>query len=320
MAKTSVITIPAGLDLTYKKVIQSGDRFTYAHVKVNRLFISRSRKKGLTQKSLLVSLAPIWNSLDTDTKNKWISAGLKCNLTGFKLFVQDTAKRIANGLEGYSVPSDLFQSMVGKIQVDSPAVGLTILQLHPQTYYINKKVSGTRSQYEPKLVEESLSLPVDIAISYKSDLVVAGDSPRARFYVIIYSNYQGRTIENTCEIYFALSQNWRRLTASINGVIGLFRGYTAFIEIQDARGTLLFDNVEIIHTGQNWARDPFCNSIQTSFTKAFYQIPKNWAPEEIITGAFYGSVYYNNVPPYPVLYTGGFGGIIFGNNTFGYIP
>jgi len=292
MAKTGVITIPAGLDLSYRKAVQSGDRFLYPHVKVKRLFTSRSRKKGLSQKSLFVKLAPVWNDFDVPTKTAWITAGAVCNLTGFKLFIQDTAKRLANDLAGYSTPNVLYQSMVGKIQIEAPAVGLTILQLHPQSYYVSHKVTGTRSQYEPKLIQENLSLPVDIAISYKSDLVSAGVSPRARFFIIVYSNYQGRTIENNCEINFTLSHDWQRLTASISGVIGQFRGYTAFIEIQDARGTLLFDNVEIIHTGLNWARDPFCNSIQTSFTKAFYQIPKNWAPEEIISGAFYGSVFH----------------------------
>lgn len=289
--KTSVITIPAGLDTAYNRVIQSGDRFIAPHVKVKRLFTSRSRKKGLTQKSLFVSLAPVWNAFDTSTKNAWTLAGAECNLTGFKLFVQDTSKRIANDIAGYATPSTLHQSMVGKIEIESPAVGLTILQLHPQSYYINHKVAGTRSQYEPKLIQENLSLPVNIAISYKSNLSSAGGSPSAKFYITIYSNYQGRTLENNCIITFSLVHDWARLTSVINSVKGQFRGYTAFIELHDVRGTFLFDNVEIVHTGQNWARDPFCNSIQTSFTKAFYQIPKNWAPKEIISGAFYRSVY-----------------------------
>lgn len=292
MAKTGFITIPAGLDLEYNRVIQSGDRFIFPHVKVKRLFTSRAKKKGLSQKSLFIQLAPVWNAFDTDTKTAWTNAGLSCGLTGFKLFVQDTSKRIANDLPGYATPSTIYQSMVGKIQIEDPAVGLTILQLHPASYYVNAKVRGTRSQYEPKLIQEPLGLPVDLAISYKSDLASAGANPRARFFVILYSNYQGITIENTCEIIFDLSHDWERLTASISGVKGQFRGYTAFIEINDAQGTLLFDNIEIVHTGQNWARDPFCNSIQTSFTKAFYQIPKNWASESIPDGAFYRSVYH----------------------------
>lgn len=297
MAKTSLIQIPVGLDTTYAKSLQSGDRFVIPHIKVKRLFTSRSRKKGLTQKSLFVQLAPVWAGFDDATRLAWNNAGAVCDLTGFKLFVQDTAVRIANDLSGYATPSTIYQSKVGKIEIEAPAVGFTILQLHPQTYYINKKVVGTRSEYYAKLVQEDLSLPVDIAISYKSDLSSAGDSPLARFFIIIYSNYQGRTIENVCEISFSLSHSWERLTASISGVVGQFRGYTAFIQLQDVRGTLLFDNVDISHGGLNWARDPFCNSIATTFTKAFYQIPKNWAPEEVISGAFYGSVYHNSLLP-----------------------
>lgn len=293
MAKTGFIEIPDGFESIYQKSIQSGDRFIFPHVKVKRLFTSRARKKGLTQKSLFVSLAPVWNGFSTGVKDAWTEAGSHCDLTGFKLFVQDTAKRRANDIPGYADPSPLFQSMVGKMEVQSPAIGLTILQLHPQTYYINRKVTGTRSQYVPVQISENISLPVEIAISYKADLSSAGDNPKARFFVIIYSNYQGRTIENVCEIMFDFSTDWERLTASIENVFGQIRGYTAFIEIQDAQGILLFDNIEINHTGQNWARDPFCNSIQTTFTKAFYQIPKNWASNEIVDGAFYRSVYHD---------------------------
>lgn len=292
MAKTSYITIPDGLDLEYNKVIQSGDRFIFPHVKVKRLFTSRSRKKGLTQKSLMVTLAPVWASFDAPTKASWESAGHESQMTGWKQFIQDTSVRIANEISGYATPSNLYQSKVGQIKIESPAIGLTIEQLHPQTYYINKKVTGTRSQYIPQIIQENLSLPVSLAISYKSDLISAGANPRARFFVIVYSSYQGRDIENFCEIPFSLSHDWERKTASISNVIGIFRGYTAFIQIEDARGTLKFDNVEIIHTAQNWARDPFCNSIQTSFTKAFYQIPRNWAAEDIEDGAQFGSVYH----------------------------
>jgi hypothetical protein len=293
MALTSLLVIPAGLDTTYSKAIQSGDRFTIPHIKIKRVFTSRSRKKRLSQKSLLVQLAPVWAAFSDAERLAWNNAGLECSMTGWRLFVQDTAVRIANDISGYAIPSTLYQSKVGKIQIESPAVGLTILQLHPQSYYVSKKVTGTRSQYEPKLVVEDLSLPVDIAISYKSNLVSAGANPYAKFYIIIYCNYQGITLESVCEIPFALSHDWQRLTASITGVKGQFRGYTAFIEIHDARGILLFDNVDITHGGINWARDPFCNSIATTFTKMFYQIPKNWAPKDILSGAFYGSVYHD---------------------------
>lgn len=292
MAKTSFISIPDGLDLAYDKVLQSGDRFIVPHIKVKTLFTSRTRKKGLTQRSLMVSLSPVWNDFSQTIKDAWNAAGHESSMTGWKCFVQDTAARIGAGFSGYATPTTLYQSRVGRMTVEAPATALTIVQLHPQSYYINKKVTGTRSQYVPVQIQENLSLPVDIAISYKSDFISAGVAPKVRFYVIVYSSYQGRTIENLCEIDFPLSHDWERMTASISGVIGVFRGYTAFIEIHDAQGTLLFDNVEIVHTAQNWARDPFCNSIQTSFTKAFYQIPRNWAAEELVDGTFFHSVYH----------------------------
>lgn len=310
MAKTSLLTIPAGLDTTYFKSLQSGDRFIIPHIKVKRLFTSRRRLKGLSQKSLMVSLAPVWAGLPSEIKDSWNTIAISNHMTGWKLFVQDTALRIANGFFGYSIPNEFHQSSVGKIGIEDPAIGLTILQLHPQSYYINKKVSGTRSQYAPVQITEALSLPVDIGISYKADFESAGDSPQARFFIIIYSNYQGITIENVCEVSFDLVHDWARLTASISGVKGQFRGYTAYIETQDVRGSLLFDNVDIVHGGQNWARDPYCNSIQTTFTKAFFQIPRNWAPEEIISGAFYHSVYFDGL-------TFGFGAISFGYNVLG---
>ena len=294
MVRTSFIEIPSGLDTSYKKVIQSGDRFILPHVKVKRLFSYRYRIKGLTQKSLMVELAPVWNAFSTGTRNAWNDAGAQCGMNGWRLFVQDTATRRANSISGYATPLIECQNKVGRMTVSSPALGLTIIQPHPQTYYINRKVSGTRSQYEPVPIVENVSLPVNIAISYKSTLTSVGSGARARFYITLYSSYQGRDLENYCVIDFSLSHDWERKTASISGIIGVFRGYTAYIEIFNANGTLLFDNVEIEHSGLNWARDPFCNSIQTSFTKAFYQIPRNWAPLSITSGAQYGSVYHTN--------------------------
>jgi len=292
MAKTSYITIPAGFDLQYKKVIKSGDRFITPRISVNRIFNSRAKKKGITQRSMFVELSSAWQGFSQATRDAWDLAGAVSNMSGWKLFVQDTTNRRKMDLAGYATPDVIYQSKVGRITIDPPATGLTIVQLHPQSYFVNKKVTGTRSQYEPKLISENLSLPIDISISYKADLKAIDSSAYAKFYVIVYSNYQGRDIENVCEIPFNLSNSWASLTSRISSVIGVFRGYTAFIQIHNARGTLLFDNVKIIHSSLNWARDPYCNYIERSFTKAFYQIPRNWGVEEIIEGAQYGSIYH----------------------------
>jgi hypothetical protein len=157
---------------------------------------------------------------------------------------------------------------------------------------VQRKVKGTRSQYEPVKVTESFGLPVDIKISYKTALTSAGDSPRARFYLDVLSHYQGRDISTILSIDFGLADDWQTKTATLSSVLGVVRGYTAFIEIFNARGDLWFDNIEIYHSGHNWARDPNCNNIKQAFTKAFYQIPAHWAVVTLPVGSFYDSVYY----------------------------
>lgn len=292
MAKITYISIPPGLDQKYNSALRVGDRFFFPHIAIKRTTISRPRKARLKKISPFITLAPVWQDFSVAIKLAWTNAGASSSMSGFKQFIQDTSARIKAGLSGYHTPSTLYQSKVGMIHLVAPAVGFTIAQLHPQSYYINKKVTGTRSEFAPKLVVENFNLPVNITISYKSDLVAVGGSPFARFFVRIFSNYQGRTIETDLVIPFSLLHGWERLTASLSSVLGQVRGYTAFVQIGDARGTLLFDNVSIIHNGLNWARDPFCNSIQTTFTKAFYQIPKNWAAASVISGATYRSVYH----------------------------
>jgi hypothetical protein len=293
MAKTSYQLIPPELDLSYKKALQSSERFIFPRVRRKTLFISRNRKKGITQKSLIPILSPVWQALTEGERDAWNSAGAVANMTGFRLFIRDKSLRIANDIEGFATPNNLYQTTVGTLIVNAPATSLKIQQLHPEKYWVSKKVKGTRSQYEPKEVIEDFQIPLQIKINYKADLTESGGVAKARFYCIVYSHYQGLTFENICEIPFTLQQDWTSAEATISSVIGKDRGYTAFIEIENAQGTLYFDNIEINHSGQNWARDPHTLDIDQSFTKAFYQIPKHWAPVDIPDSAFYGSLYYN---------------------------
>lgn len=315
MAKTSYQLIPTEFNLSYSKALQSGDRFTFPRVRRKTLFISKNRKKGVTQKSLIPILSPVWQALTQEERDAWNSAGIQANMTGFKLFVRDKSLRIANDIEGYAIPNNLYQTTVGTLIISEPATSLKIQQLHPLEYWVQRKVRGTRSQYEPIKIIESFGLPLEIQINYKADLTAvdsALDSAEcgvaqcgviilgtftteviARFYCICYSHYQGLTFENIVEIPFTLQQDWIHAEATLPPIIGKDRGYTAFIEIQNARGSLYFDNIEINHSGQNWCRDPHTIDINQSFTKAFYQIPKHWAPVDISDGAFYGSLYYN---------------------------
>jgi hypothetical protein len=291
MTLISYQEIPPELDTLYKKALQSGDRFTFSRIRVKKLFSSRAKKKGLTEKSLIVLLAPVWATFDSATKLAWNNAGLVIGLTGFKLFIKDTGLRMKNEMAGYSMPSLLHQARFGRLHIEAPATNIKITQLHPLNYWVQKKVRGTRDQFEPVKITESFDLPLDIKISYKANLTASGALPSATFYCEVYSNYQGETIITPCTIYLVFSTDWREATASISSVVGVVRGYSAFIKINDARGDLYIDNVEINHSGLNWARDPACNEIDQSFTKAFFQIPKHWEAISVPSGAQFDSFF-----------------------------
>lgn len=292
MAKVTYLSIPSGMEDIYWKGLQPGDRFTFSRVRIKDIFLSRQRIKGISQRSLMPQLKPVWAGFTSEQQLAWEDAGAESNLSGWKQFLVDTSERRKAGHSGYATPNTLYQSEVGKIFIESPATGLTIEQPHPLTYYVQKKVTGTRSQYSPVAVTEPFSFPLTISISWKSDLTALDTDARARFFCRVYSSYQGRTIETDVEIVFGLSDDWQRASAVLNSVIGPVQGYSAFIEVYNARGTLYFDNVSIYHGSENWARDPVCNNISQSFTKAFFQVAKHWQAVDPQTGSDFGSYYY----------------------------
>ena len=293
MAKVSLVSIPSGMEAQYKNVLQPSDRFAVSSVRIKQLFLSRQKVKGVTEKSLLVSLAPVWAAMSSGDQAAWALAGVASGLSGWRMFVYDTCARRKAGLAGYATPNATYQALVGHIEIVSPATGLLLEQLHPLTYYVYKKVAGTKSQYNPVKVVESFGFPLQIGISWHTALVAAGANPRARFYCVVYSSYQGRTLETLVSIPFGLADGWQNASATLSTVYGPIQGYSAYIEVYNATGDLFFDNVVIKHSALNWARDPDCNNVAQEFTKQWEQIPAHWAPVAIVSGADFGSFYYS---------------------------
>lgn len=293
MAKISFLDLPVGFEDAFKKVLAPGDRFTYSSLKTSANRVSRYRKKEMLTKNLIPILAPVWQALTQQERDLWNEAGTHSNTSGWILFLRDKSARIANGIEGYASPENLYQVRVGNIHLEGEAQYALIAQIHPKEYYVQRKKKGTHSQLEQVKVTENFSLPLNIEISYKTDFVQIEENAFAKFYVRVFSSYQGRDIETDLELNFGLSDNWMRITNSLNSVLGLVRSYIMYIEVSGVQGDLWFDNIVVEHSGHNWARDPFCYRIHQDFTKQFYQIPKHWSAIELPEGAFYQSVYYN---------------------------
>ncbi len=293
MVRIRFQSVPEGLRKDYAKALQFGDRFTFARISRKAAFYSRKRKKGISLRSTMKEAAEKWQALLQSDRDKWKELGTINNKTGWSLFWHDYAARKKNGLTGVSTPNDFYQTWVGRINISPAGNSAKIAQYHPFTYYVSKKVRGTRSQRKPVRITEQFSLPLKIEISYKTDLQSAGPNPSAKFYAIVLSHYQGRDIETAVSIDFPLSSDWARSSAELTEVLGLAKEYTAYIEIQDARGDLYFDNVVLEHSGQNWARDANCYDINQGFTRVFAQVPKHWVEVGTHEGMQFESFYYN---------------------------
>ena len=291
MAKTTYLTIPTGFEDQYWKGLKSSDRFTIPRVSRNDTLVSRYRKKGLSQKSLLPQISALWSGLGPETKEEWGLAGAECGLNGWQLFVQDTSYRMVNDIAGLASLSLLHQGFVGKILIGGSATGIKIAQYHPNSYWIQKKVTGKKGMYEPSLVTEGFGLPLEISINYKADLYGWSENSKVRFYAQIFNSFQGKNDSRILEIELDWSSIWKTASATLSDLRGTIIGYNLFIELVDLQGTLLFDNIKAIHNGTNWARDPYCKNIDITFTKAFYQIPKHWVAVNLPEGAEYDSVY-----------------------------
>jgi hypothetical protein len=113
--------------------------------------------------------------------------------------------------------------------------------------------------------------------------------PRARYLARVWTSYQGEDIDTDFAINFTPSTDWTLEELETTGLRGIVIGYTLYLEIVGYRGELFFDNIRAIHGGTNWARDPRCNEIDKTFTKAFAVVPPFWIADSLPAGASFSS-------------------------------
>jgi len=293
MARAGYITLDTATEEAYYSVLRPTDRFIFPRVTKKISLISVRRKKGVSQRSLLPACAIEWAAMTQGQRDAWNAAGAYSFMSGWKLYVKDKCYRIKNELAGNATPSNFHQALVGNLHIDAPSEEIKIFQPHPYEYYVARRVTGTKSMYSPAVVQEKLTLPFEIGLSYKSDLEATGAGAFAKFYAIIRRLYQGQNLDELLEINLDLLTNWKTETATKSFIFGQYTSYQLFFHLYKVQGDLWFDNVKAYHTGQNWARDRQCNDINAVFTRAFYQIPKHWAALVLPAGAWYESVYIN---------------------------
>jgi len=291
MARTRYLDIPEAQEEIYYAGLQSGDRFTFPRITRKSAFFSRHKKLKLKSKSYLPAISELWGNFSDEQKAAWKTVDPYNNPNGWRAFVADQSKRIKFGHGGVATPNEFHQDMVGAIVIEAPAEEIKIAQYHPAQYYVYQKVQGKKAMYNPVSVEEFLTLPLEISLNYKADLVSTGGGSFAKFYAVVRHFYQGQNLDSNLEIDLDLQTDWKSDSAIFSSGLGEPAGYTLFIHIFKMTGTLLFDNIKAEHSGQNWLRDTRCKDISQGFTKAFYQVPKNWAPITIPASTDFDSIY-----------------------------
>lgn len=299
--------IPDELKLVARKAHQRRDRWILGVVQGQRRLTPKSQQRLLKRPAVVNSpmhgrgslfryLSPYWGGLTSGQKANWTAAAPHSALTNWQLFISDNSARIQNSVAFPATPSDVWQVRAGKIEIESPASEILLRQDHPQSYIVAQKIPGTPWKQEIVEITEVFSLPLEIGISYKSDLTAAGGTQRARLYADVWTSYQGIDEHTILAIDFDPSTDWVAATATLSGHRGIVIGYTLFLDIFGYTGTLLFDNVKAEHGGTNWARDPRCDNISKQFTKALALVPPFWLPDSLPSGASFSSIFPPSTP------------------------
>lgn len=291
MAQIGYLDVPVELQELLRNLISPTSNRRTGAVRKAGYLPSRQQKLKLTTRSLLPQISELWAALSVPQQNAWKVAAAANTMNGWNLFVQDTAYRLKYGISGLATPSPYHQYKVGRIEIAAPADKVLLTQYHPPLYYVNKKMRGNTTLWEDVAVYEKLTLPLLVAMSYRASLTPTREDYRARFYAIVLSSYQGRTIETEIGFNFELESGWTRETASLTEVIGVVRSYNLFIDLDGVRGYFEWDNVAATHTGSNFARDKRCTDVNNELSIVNYQIEKSWEEQFLPTGTAFDSVY-----------------------------
>jgi len=291
VARTSYVEVPPELDEAFKRALMPSERFVFCRIIPKRILFSRSRKLGISARSLFKKFSSIWKTFSEEQKQAWKEAASVIGLNGWQLFVKDQSARLKAGFSGIATPSIYHQSYTGFIVLDDFTDELKIVQLHPRTQWILKKVKGTKSQYEPVKITEDFSLPLTLKINYYSQLEAGSEDYIAKFYAEIWHSYQGQDLKTKLEINFDLLTDWKSAEVSVSNLAGYVVGYKLYFHFKNVKGSFHFDNIQAIHSGQNWVRDWTCENIRYVSTRKFFQVPAHWFVEIKTDGADFDSVY-----------------------------
>lgn len=291
MANVAFVDINPADEEQFFKGLNPQSQFLYSRMRKKTTLFSAKKTHAISARSLLPAISALWSALSPTEKALWTTTGAYSGLNGWRSFVAEQSIRMKLGLSVPNTPVTSHQAWVGHLFIGGSAEQIQIAQYHPSSYWVRHKVTGKKGLYAPVLVSETMSLPLQIGISYKANLTSVGGSQYIKYYAVVRSSYQGVDRENVVEINCTNDNAWHIATATLSETLGYIIGYTLYIHIFGYTGDFFFDNVKAIHGAVNWVRDKNCSNIKATFSNQYYQIPNHWVALEIPSGAVYDSDY-----------------------------
>ena len=315
MARTTYLDVPAANEDNFNKIIKSGNRFIHPNLRKKTGFFGRAKKAKTREKSLLYNCKIAWDKLTSTEKTAWETNDPKAEQHGWRSFVDDYCHRLLLDIVDPDIPTSYHSGKIGRIGINSGITLVKLVQYHPSEYYILSKVSGKKKMFEPVSITEILALPLQLKISFASNLEKTESAGYAKLYAKVRRYYQGLNLYDNLEIDLlpetGMQNTWQTKENTLLSVLGSEVFYNLYLEFYKVKGWLLFDNIESNHSGQNWARDSFCNDLTKVFTGAFARINPRWEKTALPEGSNFESLYY--LPAIPGIY----GSAVFGRSVYG---
>lgn len=277
--------------IDYSHNLKFAQRFGHKAVRTRGFFNSRKRRKQLISQSPISTLAKDWLTLTDSEKSAWTVAAQKCNMVGYKLYTEDYALRLSNSRlplslpfnvweRGAVAPSIFWQGRVGHVQITDYADEYHVTEHHEMSYYVLRKVFNSRNSYEPILISENATVPIDLKFNYRS--MLNNDSGEG-FVLLLVTLRGGPPPNNALDFVFVwldLTADWKEQLQRISSLPVGFEYYTLQFIFYGVSGDFWFDDFSIRHSGLEWSKDLKCERVNERFLNADYDFFPSWFAEE----------------------------------------
>jgi len=261
MVKIVNPNIPPELQGEFDKAVNIQNYAGYSRISLKKGFFSRKLKKNIIARSMLPNIAQSWAGLSEAEKTAWSNVAAIANLEGYWQMVQDTAKRKKAGLEGLSTPTTEHCANIGYLYQQTMDEHTVFIQRHNAGYSARRKIPGYSGRYEYVTITENVTLPLELKFNYKCEF--SGEPMLRELHVFLWLHYLKDEVEHTISIGGQLTEqeNWDNAEFILDELDGTPLYYDLYFHFYGCAGYLMYDNLQITHSGQNWAIDPFANDI-----------------------------------------------------------